>query len=129
MAWGGWSKKVVCIYDDFVAAFYDSCREEWFDNLNKYYDKLHYPKCDYLYIDKNNHLIVCEKVHGMEHIDIDYAEKVINVMLDGMCKETFYEDISYEEYDLNLRRFGIDHYHCCVQHADASMNTQCFVDK
>lgn len=97
--------------------------------MNKYYDKLHYPKCDYLYIDKNNHLIVCEKVHGMEHIDIDYAEKVINVMLDGMCKETFYEDISYEEYDLNLRRFGIDHYHCCVQHADVSMNTQCFVDK
>ena len=123
---GGWSKKVICLYDDFVASHYDPCRENWFENMELYYKKFPYPKARYLYAERDKHLIICERIKGTTHVDLAHAEECVHGMIAGMRqtfeKSDFYENVVYRQYDTLLKECGILHFYSCVQHGDAAIH-------
>ena len=129
---GGWSRKIICLYNDVVVSYYSSSREQWFDNVQQYIDKIPYPKSRYILIDKSKHIIICERVLGKDIIDLEHAAICAEEMLSCMALKyklnDYFQDICYEQYEKTLNKHGISKFFSCVQHGDASIHNVLWLD-
>lgn len=117
---GGWSKKIVVIFDDIVLSFYKHKNYSlWFDNIQKYLPECTYPKCKYLLFDYTQKYNICSREPGKNIKDDQLVFEMAKKILSDNSQAKKYNDYGYSADKMELlENIGLKNIISYVQHGD-----------